>query len=211
MEQQYKYGFGFDPAWLTLGSAIVKTTNIPFKVDVKYKSTTSPGTDIDGSAYHVSQLINHMLASISLDRQPGGEISCCLERFVSYGPVRSSHTEEITRIIGQLEMKIELVPGLTGPMMLKAIDWKTKLCQTLVKYTGFDNPSSSLDKKFSIAAAKHLSTTPDVKITDHEADAICLAAFPHIMVQAQVEANRRRTARTDPSSTGSSSSAGPAN
>lgn len=178
-----KIGFGFDPAWKTLGAAIVSATDTLFKFEVWDSSTSAPGDNIDGPCFHVSTLIDKML--LFAGQNPADEISVCLERFVSYGNIRSSHTEEITRIIGQIEMKVELTPGLYGPMMLKAIDWKTKLCQTLVKYAGFDNPSSFLDKKFSIAAAKHISTTPDVKITDHEADAICLAAYPHIMAQAQ--------------------------
>jgi hypothetical protein len=186
MERPPKVGFGFDPAWKTLGSAVVQETTKPFKFDVIFSSTTSPGDDPSGPCFHVASLVESMLAYAG--QNPANEISVCLERFVSYGNVRSSHTEEITRIIGQLEMKVELTPGLYGPLMLKAIDWKTKLCQTLVKYAGFDNPSASLDKKFSIAAAKHISTTPDDKISDHEADAICLAAYPHIL--AQVHAAR---------------------
>jgi hypothetical protein len=57
--------------------------------------------------------------------------------------------------------------------MVRAIDWKPKVCKYLVRKKGFNNPYPSFDKQFSILAANTLSGG-DTKV-DHEADAVCLS------------------------------------
>lgn len=187
------YGIGVDPGWVNLGAAVVKKTGVPFKFELLRVRTMDPSLS-DAPERNIFFLVD--------DLSDGLPISSCsdpyvkdptisIERYVSYGNVRSSHTEEISTVIGMLRMEFWNWCGTTRPIMLKAIDWKTKLCQTLVKYSGFDNPSASLDKKFSVAAAKHISTNPEKVSNDHEADAICLAAYPHIMAQAHAARTRR--------------------
>lgn len=189
LEPQSEYGVGFDPAWKTLGTAAVKVTETPFKFDVLLAKTSSPGDDKLGPAWHIFEVFGDVHMAIN----DYGCVPVTMERYVSYGPVRSSHTEKITRIIGMIEMKAHIDNLFMTPLLVKAIDWKTKLCQTLVKYAGFDNPSASLDKKFSLAAAKHISTNPEKITNDHEADAICLAAYPHVLAQAYASRTSGRT------------------
>lgn len=188
-----KYGVGFDPAWVTLGSAIIKESSQPFKVDILWVKTSSPGKEEGGPCFHIDGLFHDMNQILNLKWPGECLIPTTMERFVSYGNVRSSHTEEITRVIGIIEMACYYHHGLALPVQHKAIDWKTKLCQNLVKYAGFDNPSASLDKKFSLAAARHISTNPEKITNDHEADAICLAAYPHILAQVQAARTSGRT------------------
>lgn len=98
-----------------------------------------------------------------------------VERYVPYNNTFTAETENITMIIGGLREVFRPVN------LYRAIDWKTQLVKLLAKHTGFDNPSTSLDKKFSIAAAKHILNGKGDFNSDHEADAICLAAFPAIL------------------------------
>ncbi len=104
--------------------------------------------------------------------------SLTMERYVSYKNVMSSETENINITIGAILATFAQynVPG----KLLRAIEWKTKFASTLNMKHGFQNPSLKLDKKFSLAAAKHIVTNPELIINDHIADAICLAAFPSI-------------------------------
>jgi hypothetical protein len=62
----------------------------------------------------------------------------------------------------------------------RAIDWKMDMVKALHKKKEFENPSSKLDKKFSIAAAKACLDHEHTFATDHEADAVCLASYPVI-------------------------------
>ena len=191
-----EYGVGIDPGWMNLGAAVVKTTDTLFKFEVVKSLTACPGNS-HSPTYNTILTVQELMWGIEKPIYDCQSWIAALvphvsiERYVSYGNVRSTHTEEITEVIGILKAEFWHW-GSIEPEMYKAIDWKTKLCQTLVRYTGFDNPSSSLDKKFSIAAAKHITTNNESIIDDHQADAICLAAYPKIL--AQTKAVRATTA-----------------
>lgn len=111
--------------------------------------------------------------------------SACLERYVSYKGVNTAEAENILMLIGGLRQALRYSQASLpfDVLLVRAIDWKTDLVKYLVKNKGFDNPSTSLDKKFSIAAAKCIIGNHEIK-TDHEADAICLAAYPSLLGEA---------------------------
>src|ERR1017187_10719155 len=93
-----------------------------------------------------------------------------IERFVTYGGVQVD-PENILMLIGALDYYF--TNNFSKPILIKALDWKVKLCHHLVKTTGESNPSKSLDKKFSLWAAEK---TSGIKFkSDHEADAVCLS------------------------------------
>lgn len=94
-----------------------------------------------------------------------------IERFVPYAGKHSAATEEILMLIGALIFLFETAHHKVT--LYRAIEWKPALCKHLFKTVGFNNPSTSFDKKYSHAAARCI-TQLDVK-TDHEADAICLS------------------------------------
>lgn len=106
-----------------------------------------------------------------------------MERYVPYAGVNSSDGENIQSLIGMLRYASYDWTGFNSNLY-RAVEWKTNLVKTLFKQ-GFRNPSDKLDKKFSIAAAAaclnlfEKDFKNNVK-TDHEADAICLAAYPFL-------------------------------
>lgn len=98
----------------------------------------------------------------------------CIERFVPYQGKHSKASEKTTMLIGGLAYAY-MNKGIT-PEMYRAIDWKIKLCKYLVRNKDFDNPSSSFDKRYSIAAAKCITgISQKEKLTTHEGDAACLS------------------------------------
>lgn len=100
-----------------------------------------------------------------------------IERYVAYKGVHNAASEEILMIVGGLrfcfsQYKIDL---------LRAIEWKPRVCKYLVKNRNFDNPSLKFDKIFSMAAARCIvGFEKDLIKTDHVADAICLAYYGYI-------------------------------
>lgn len=181
-----EWGIGIDPGWVSMGCATVKATEESFKFDVVYAQTWDPSQQLTGNV--ISFAACAMMRPIPTEVLQGEQlVPLCIERYVSYGNVRSTHTEEILMVVGRLQQEFFSRRGVSEPMMLKAIDWKTKLCQTLVQYTGFDNPSKkgSLDKEFSVAAAKHLTINHDLIVDSHTADSVCLAAYPLVLAQAR--------------------------
>lgn len=112
-----------------------------------------------------------------------GEVT--IERFVAYKGIHSDASEKILMLIGALNYKFDTLTGV-APTMVRAIDWKPKVCKYLVRTKGFNNPYPSFDKKFSMLAAEALSGE---KIeNDHIADAVCLSYLGRID-----EYNNRRT------------------
>ena len=103
-----------------------------------------------------------------------------IERFVAYKGIHSDASENILMLIGAILFRFE--KDEVPVNMFRAVEWKPALCKWLVKNKGFQNPSSSFDKKFSIAAAKCIVGDEEGigKITDHEADAICLAFLGYL-------------------------------
>jgi Holliday junction resolvasome RuvABC endonuclease subunit len=94
-----------------------------------------------------------------------------IERFVAYKGMHSKASEEILMLIGALQFVFESAHH--SIKLVRAIEWKPTLCKYLVRTKGFDNPSTSFDKKYSRAAAECI-TGQKLK-TDHEADAVCLS------------------------------------
>lgn len=113
---------------------------------------------------------------LSRHEHPGGGI-LVLERYVAYGGVTNSDSENILMLIGAIHHGYAS-KGYDVRLM-RAIDWKIILCKHLVKTSTFSNPSPKLDKKFSFAAAEHICGKKPK--TDHEADALCLARYGQLL------------------------------
>lgn len=152
MSDQNKYSYGVDPAWVNLGLVIA---------------------DQDGKVVH-TEVLNPSLVGFSqiLDKFPFEKYPpsvVVIERYVSYGGVKSTHTEHVTMMIGALVDRTRD----SKQFFFRAIDWKTKLVKERHLLNGFENPSTKLDKKFSKAMAENIYGRKFK--TDHEADAACLA------------------------------------
>lgn len=122
-----------------------------------------------------SFFLSELWKDISLPDCSKGQLY--MERFVSYSNVMSDASEDILMMIGATKLFFES-KGF-GIHMVRAIEWKSKLCKWMFRNLRFNNPSTSFDKKFSIAAAKALldafgGDSRTIK-SDHEADAICLS------------------------------------
>lgn len=157
---------GIDPGWKTMGLSIKRDGLAPVtRFFEPHKSESITG-------FMVLRLIPMLTTWTSRDRIT----DVYMERFVAYKGIHSDATEQILMLIGALQYQF----GATGSNvhMVRAIDWKPKICKYLVRTQGFDNPSTTFDKAFSLAAAKALSGT-DV-VTDHEADALCLSYLSDI-------------------------------
>ncbi len=152
------YYFGCDPGWTNLAYAYVDE-------DLKLVETgVVVPKDFDApDAYPTATM-----------RMAGCDdiiLGAAMERFVYYDGIHNPNSEQILMVTGQMQYglydEFEVVPD-----MYKAYDWKSRLSKYLFKQ-GFRNPSESLDKEFSIAAAEFIF---ECKFeTDHEADAACLA------------------------------------
>lgn len=120
--------------------------------------------------------------TINFLRQMGNMTEAVIiERYVAYKGIHNAASEEILMLIGGIRLTFEEYPV----SLVRAIEWKPAICKYLVKNKDFSNPSQSLDKKFSMAAAKCIVGKIDgfedqlIK-TDHVADAICLAYYGYI-------------------------------
>jgi hypothetical protein len=169
---------GLDPGWKNFGIACVRQEE-SFKVTV-----------VSTGSMDVSSDPENFVRALTLTLIPeGAKIKDVnIERYVAYANVRSGEAENITMLIGMLRYEYYLL-GMNGygkinVNLVRAIEWKTKLVQILSKFTGFDNPSMDLDKKFSLAAARHISINKEVITNDHIADAVCLAALPGLEREA---------------------------
>lgn len=154
---------GIDPGWKNLGAAVLLNQDKELRLLRSWTWDVSGGpTNVPGDILQV------------MDNARPTDVT--IERYVPYNNTFSAEAENITMLIGGLRQRFSEEGA--DVYLVRAIDWKTALVKILVKYYGFDNPSTSLDKKFSVAAAKCLLKLDNLNITDHEADAICLAAFP---------------------------------
>ena len=155
---------GIDPGWASFGIAAQEDGKV-IQVD-----SFAPRTF--GSIYNFVGEISVWMTNIL--RNPDSiwsiENPIYIERFVTYQGMQTD-PEKILMIIGALDFYLSNT--YTHPTLVKAIDWKVKLCHHIVQTTGESNPSKSLDKKFSIWAAEKMS---GLKLkSDHEADAVCLS------------------------------------
>lgn len=166
------YLLGIDPGWKNLGYAILKEEDGEFTL-LKSGVENPSVKDAEFPQYFYSKVFQDIYIEDDLHRDEIAVLDqVSLERYVPYNNTFSAEAENITMLIGGLREVFK------PANLYRAIDWKTALVKMLVKHTGFDNPSTSLDKKFSIAAAKHILNNKGDFNSDHEADAVCLAAFP---------------------------------
>jgi hypothetical protein len=170
----YIYRVGVDPAWKNLGVALVKEDVETHEITLVKSWVMNPST-FKSIPDFVDALWKEVIEAFGKD---GGEIlaSANIERFVAYAGVSTAETENICMIIGALQY---LFKGREMGLH-RAIDWKMDMVKALHKKKEFENPSSKLDKKFSIAAAKACLDHEHTFATDHEADAVCLASYPVI-------------------------------
>ena len=170
---------GIDPGWRNLGYAVVE---IPDELNLDWKvNVLSTGT-LDPSRYACVESFSEALLRVDPD-DVGWEWAfeeATIERYVTYQGVHTHESENILMLIGALRQRFYFTSGKIA-MMVRAIDWKTKMTQILNRLYAFDNDSTSMDKKLSLQMAKFIVTNPEVITTDHEADAICLAAYPYVL------------------------------
>lgn len=173
-EPKPTYHLGIDPGWVNLGVAVTRFQG--GKWDLMGSRTFNPSKMVDATAT-ICSWAEDIIPTCDLP------LTYCIERYVSYKGVNTAEAENILMLIGGLREAIGWTlrdEGSNPPLLVRAIDWKTDLVKYLAKNRGFDNPSTSLDKKFSIAAAKCIIGNHEIK-TDHEADAICLSAYPQLL------------------------------
>lgn len=162
---------GIDPGWASFGLAVVDN-----KGNLRTKNSMIP-RDF-GSTYNAIEEMNTKLYQVSTLGPVPTSIKFTdvyIERYVSYGGI-TTDPEMILMMIGALQYVFE--HDKINVHMVRAIDWKPKVCKYLVRTRGFNNPYPSFDKKFSILAARELSGF-ECK-SDHAADAICLAYLHQI-------------------------------
>jgi len=156
---------GIDPGWATFGLAINQDGMLINKTSFKPKSF--------GTRLAFIQHLDQYLISNGHEAKLlwNTEFVVYMERFITYGGVQVD-PEDILMLIGALEYYF-IDQFDADVYLVKAIDWKIKICQHLVKTKGFSNPGKNLDKKFSLLAAEVLSG--EKFKSDHEADAVCLS------------------------------------
>ena len=168
----FDYGIGIDPGWKNLGLGIVRRPEGEKDIELVYSCTMNPH-DCGGILPAVATITQTITDNI--DRREMDSVFFNMERYVAYQGVQTPDSENIIMLIGALYHALH--SELTEAGLVRAIDWKTWLVKQLFKKKGFSNPSTSLDKKFSIAAAKACISNEKEFDTDHEADAICLACL----------------------------------
>ena len=140
---------GIDPGLANTGIALIEGRTVLFTEVLRLKTM------------QVGEAVAKTLTKVRQEEYDGTAI----ERFASYGTAVGG-AEQISYFIGGL------VVSCREPFLIRAIDWKTQVSQTIY-LEGYRNPSTALDKKFSLSAAEFVF---DQKFkTDHEADAALLA------------------------------------
>lgn len=185
------YLLGIDPGWKNCGYALLRLLS-DGQLETVMIGVDDPS--VHGSDYpsYFSQRLRAVIQS-----NPGKILASTIERYVPYSNTFTAESENITLTIGGIREALRPWSmessnyGEGKLIMTRAIDWKVSLVKTLVKNTGFDNPSPSLDKRYSIAAATHILNGKYEFKTDHEADAVCLAAFPKLLEKYPAPPKRR--------------------
>lgn len=162
-----KYYLGVDPGWTNLAFAWLSedghlTTGCLIPKDLKGAITPN-------------------LVEDAVDANKDESVELCgmmMERFVYYDGVHNPNSEQILMVTGQMQFWAKDRYDVT-PVMIKAFDWKNRLSKHLYK-KGFRNPSERLDKEFSLAAAEFIFPEHNF-LTDHEADAACMAYISRLL------------------------------
>lgn len=170
---------GIDPGWASFGLATVDSEGnyrTGFSDEPRKLGTYDFLDEMWKRAHYFA--VPHEDGSVLADwrKDPFYKVTdAYIERYVSYGGV-TTDPEMILMFIGALKYFLEQ-KGV-NVHMVRAIDWKPKVCKYLVRTKKFNNPFPSFDKKYSVLAAQELSgMTCSV---NHEADAICLAYLKQI-------------------------------
>lgn len=164
---------GIDPGWASFGIAISKDGEVLEKTSFVPKSFGS------SSLPFIKILIDEWLSPILKDVDDKVGV-VYIERFVTYAGMKVDG-ENILMLIGALEYFFQSHGCVVK--LVKALDWKVKLCQHLVKTKKVSNPSTSLDKKFSIWAANQMSGLTFK--SDHEADAVCISLLTDAIMKGK--------------------------
>ena len=189
-----RYSVGVDPGWRNAGIAIVKAeVGECDSLRLVHSQTIDP-KELGGhikAANKAMEIVGQSILNDAIEEvgKTGEEgefdsriydvfiVDVAIERYVSYNGVNTAEAENILLFIGALMYAFSLNHGVKDITLHRAIDWKSNLVKLLVKNRGFDNPSQSLDKKFSIAAAHACLDIKGEFSNDHEADAVCLASL----------------------------------
>lgn len=160
-----KWFFGCDPGWTNLAYAFISED------DDLITGVLVP-KDIKGACLTPFLVHDNIGPKDTI-------VSAAMERFVYFKGVHNPDSERILMVTGQMQFWLAREFNQV-PMMFRSYDWKNTLSRHLFK-KGFRNPSESLDKEFSIAAAEFIFEQEFD--TDHEADAACLAYLAKVMAQ----------------------------
>jgi hypothetical protein len=175
LENDYEYGIGVDPGWKNLGLAIVSKRTDTNIINLLGSYTLNPA-ELGGYIPTCKQISNIVMQTVSADDTDKRIFT--MERYVAYNNVITAEAENILMMIGAIVREADEWDIEKETRLVRAIDWKTHLVKQLFKKKQFDNPSTSLDKKFSKAAAMACIDNLKEFNNDHEADAICLACLP---------------------------------
>ena len=126
---------GIDPGWASFGISVIK--------DRKMIGFTSYVPKDYLSLINFIGELNHYLLRVIDDDAVSDGYMVYIERFVVYGGVQVD-PENILMLIGALDYYFSM--NFAKPKLVKALDWKVKMCHHLVKTTGESNPSTKLDK-----------------------------------------------------------------
>jgi hypothetical protein len=166
-----EYGLGIDPGRKNLGLSVVKFDS-DVGISLLHTVTIDPSKHgLHDTVQGIKLLLQKIIPCRGIDLT-----NVYIERFVSYGNTQTNNAEDITLIIGALVYMLKDSFHVDAKLV-RAIEWKIDLVQKLHIQKGFDNPSSNLDKKFSIAAAHACLDMKGEFDNDHVADATCLASI----------------------------------
>jgi Holliday junction resolvasome RuvABC endonuclease subunit len=170
-----EYGIGIDPGWKNIGLAIVSREVGSEKVSLVHSCVLNPA-ELGGIIPALKETCR--IIEKHIPDHEKATIYTGMERYVSYQNVNTAEAENILMMIGALMVGLNYYNS-AGTKMVRAIEWKTGLVKALFKWKKFTNPSDKLDKKFSVAAANCLTDNAKHE-TNHESDAICIAALPFV-------------------------------
>lgn len=160
---------GIDPGWKNLGISILKIEDGNASLFKTGVLNPSESKEKYGSRWGFYKDLDDWLGGFNYVDYVG------IERYVAYKGIDTAESENIVTVIGMLGDYFYRGSLCTNIHLYKAFDWKKQLCQHLVKTKNFTNPSSSFDKKYSIAAAKACLDVPYEFQNDHQADSVAIA------------------------------------
>jgi hypothetical protein len=155
---------GIDPGWASFGIAITKDDKV-----IATNISLIP-KEFDDNHFFIAALETWVCNALDLKESHSLADAVYIERFVTYGGVQVD-PENILMVIGALEYYF--CTNSVKPILIKALDWKIRLCHYIVKTKGLSNPGTKFDKKYSLWAAEIMSG--EKFKSDHEADAVCLS------------------------------------